>query len=146
MSIAYVDTSALVAIAFEEPGGSQAGERLEGFSRLLSSNLLEAELRRGVFARERQKFDAEVLSSIEWILPRSAPGYRAGASAGDGLPAGCGSVAHRHGALHRAKSRGDWFYYPSTVRNGEVACSSRVSGRDRLADCRFRLGLGRQQS
>ena len=59
MSIAYVDTSALVAIAFEEPGGSQAGERLEGFSRLLSSNLLEAELR-AAFARERQKFDAEV--------------------------------------------------------------------------------------
>ena len=67
MSIAYVDTSALVAIAFKEPGGSQAGERLEGFSRLLS-NLLEAELR-AAFARERQKFDAEVLSSIEWILP-----------------------------------------------------------------------------
>ena len=68
MSIAYVDTSALVAIAFEEPGGSQAGARLEGFSRLLSSNLLEAELR-AAFARERQEFDAEVLSSIEWILP-----------------------------------------------------------------------------
>ena len=67
MSIAYVDTSALVAIAFKEPGGSQAGERLEGFSRLLSSNLLEAELR-AAFARERQEFDAEVLSSIE-ILP-----------------------------------------------------------------------------
>ena len=68
MSIAYVDTSTLVAIAFEEPGASQAGERLESFSRLLSSNLLEAELR-AAFARERLEFDAEVLSRIEWILP-----------------------------------------------------------------------------
>lgn len=67
MSIAY-DTSTLVAIAFEEPGGTQAGERLEGFSRLLSSNLLEAELR-AAFARERLAFDAEALSRIEWILP-----------------------------------------------------------------------------
>ena len=68
MSIAYVDTSSLVAIAFEEPGASHAGEHLEGFSRLLSSNLLEAELR-AAFARERLDFDAEVLSRIEWILP-----------------------------------------------------------------------------
>ena len=68
MSIAYVDTSSLVAIAFEEPGGSHAGERLEGFSRLLSSNLLEAELR-AAFARERLDFNVEVLSRIEWILP-----------------------------------------------------------------------------
>ena len=43
VSIAYVDPSTLVAIAFEEPGASQAGERLE--------------------------FDAEVFSRIEWILP-----------------------------------------------------------------------------
>ena len=68
MSIAYVDTSSLVAIAFEEPGASHAGERLEGFSRLLSSNLLEAELR-AAFARERLDFDAQMLSRIEWILP-----------------------------------------------------------------------------
>ena len=68
MSFAYVDTSTLVAIAFEEPGGFQAGERLDGFSRLLSSNLLEAELR-AAFARERQQFDTQVLSRIEWILP-----------------------------------------------------------------------------
>lgn len=58
MSIVYVDTSALVAIAFDEPEGAQTSERLEGFSRLLSSNLLEAELR-AAFAREQQEFDAE---------------------------------------------------------------------------------------
>ena len=68
MSIAYVDTSALVAIAFDEPCGEETGERLDGFSRLLSSNLLEAELR-AAFAREQQEFEVDVLSRIDWILP-----------------------------------------------------------------------------
>ena len=68
MSIAYVDTSALVAIAFDEPCGNETGARLDGCSRLLSSNLLEAELR-AAFAREQQEFDADVLSMIDWILP-----------------------------------------------------------------------------
>ena len=68
MSITYVDTSALVAIAFGEPDGNQARERLDDFSRLLSANLLDAELR-AAFARERLEFDAEVLSRIEWVLP-----------------------------------------------------------------------------
>ena len=68
MSIAYVDTSVLVAIAFDEPGGDQARERLDDFSRLLSANLLDAELR-AAFARERLEFDAAVLSRIEWVLP-----------------------------------------------------------------------------
>ena len=68
MSIAYVDTSALVAIAFDEPRGEETGARLDGFSRLLSSNLLEAELR-AAFAREQQEFEVDVLSRIDWILP-----------------------------------------------------------------------------
>ena len=67
MSVAYVDTSALVAIAFDEPRGGETGERLDGYSRLLSSNLLEAELR-AAFAREQQEFDADVVSRIDWIL------------------------------------------------------------------------------
>jgi predicted nucleic acid-binding protein len=68
VSIAYVDTSVLVAIAFDEPDGDQARERLDDFSRLLSANLLDAELR-AAFARERLEFDAAVLSRIEWVLP-----------------------------------------------------------------------------
>ena len=50
------------------PHGKDIRERLKGFSRLLSSNLLEAELR-AAFAREQQEFDGEVLSGIDWILP-----------------------------------------------------------------------------
>ena len=45
MKLAYVDTSCLVAIAFDEPGAGEVARRLARFDRLLSSNLLEAELR-----------------------------------------------------------------------------------------------------
>ncbi len=69
MSIAYVDTSALIAVAFGDPYGSEDLEvRLADFSRLLSSNLLEAEFR-AAFAREEQRFDASLISGIDWILP-----------------------------------------------------------------------------
>ena len=68
MSVAYVDTSALVAVAFDERGGSAIAERLDKCSRLLASNLLEAELR-AVFARERLDFAASLVAGIEWVLP-----------------------------------------------------------------------------
>ena len=68
MSIAYVDTSALVAIAFDEGGAAACARRLDSFSRLVSSNLLEAELR-AVFARERRRFTSGLVSGIEWVLP-----------------------------------------------------------------------------
>ena len=42
MSVANVDTSALVAIAFNERGAAALARRLDAFSRLLSSNLLDA--------------------------------------------------------------------------------------------------------
>ncbi len=66
--VAYVDTSCLVAIAFGERGGSALTRRLGQFEELVSSNLLEAELRAS-FAREKVSTDAELLSEISWILP-----------------------------------------------------------------------------
>ena len=45
MSIAYVDTSVSTAIAFDEQGAAAHTHRLDDFARLISSNLLEAELR-----------------------------------------------------------------------------------------------------
>ncbi|MCY4487426.1 MAG: type II toxin-antitoxin system VapC family toxin [Deltaproteobacteria bacterium] len=68
MTVAYVDTSALVAVAFDERGGATCARRLDSFLRLVSSNLLEAELR-AVFARERRRFASDLVSDIEWILP-----------------------------------------------------------------------------
>ena len=68
MSVAYVDTSALVAIAFNERGAAVLARRLDAFSRLLSSNLLEAELR-AAFTREGHHFAPSLVSGIEWVLP-----------------------------------------------------------------------------
>ena len=68
MSIAYVDTSVLTAVAFDEPGAPEYARRLDDFTRLISSNLLEAELR-AAFARENLLFWENAVAGIEWILP-----------------------------------------------------------------------------
>lgn len=68
MSVAYIDTSCLVSIAFGERGAKALARRLESFDDLLSSNLLEAELR-SAFHRERVDFEADLLSWVGWVLP-----------------------------------------------------------------------------
>ncbi len=69
MTVAYVDSSCLVAIAFGEPGAGRVAARLLGFERRLSSNLLEAELR-SALARERvADRGAALLSWITWVYP-----------------------------------------------------------------------------
>ena len=67
-TIAYVDTSAIGAIAFTEPDAADIALRLASYSVLLSAELLEAELR-AACARERQSFNPGLLSRVEWILP-----------------------------------------------------------------------------
>ena len=68
MKVAYVDTSCLVAIAFGERGARALARRLEGFDELISSNLLEAELR-AAFSREGVEQDEALLTWITWVLP-----------------------------------------------------------------------------
>lgn len=68
MNLAYVDSSALVAVAFGERGASALARRLEKFDELVSSNLLEAELR-AAFAREGARGADDLLSWITWVLP-----------------------------------------------------------------------------
>ena len=68
MKAGYIDTSALVAIAFGEKGGSALAHRLEDFDEILSSNLLEAEFR-SALARERVSGGDHILSWITWVLP-----------------------------------------------------------------------------
>ena len=65
---AYVDTSALLTVAFEEPAAAAITERLAQFPRLVASNLLEAEMR-AAFARLGLEFDDGLLSDIEWVFP-----------------------------------------------------------------------------
>ena len=68
MSAVYVDTSVLVGIAFGEPVGERFELALNRFDRMLSSSLLEAEIR-AVFRREDEDFEDDVIAGIEWVLP-----------------------------------------------------------------------------
>ena len=68
MKAAYVDTSAIVAVAFDEPDSLAVSRTLKGFTRLVSSNLLEAELW-ATFAREGVPRERRLLSGIDWIHP-----------------------------------------------------------------------------
>jgi predicted nucleic acid-binding protein len=93
LKAAYVDTSCLVAIAFGEAEGRGVADRLQDFERLVSSNLLEAELRAALLREggpERPKKHTEkhtgkieeslsgLLSLITWIHPyrRLTPEFR----------------------------------------------------------------------
>lgn len=68
MSVAYVDTSCLLAVAFGEPGSKALARRLVGYTELVSSNLLEAELR-SALAREGVEGGDELLDAVTWIFP-----------------------------------------------------------------------------
>lgn len=69
--VAYVDTSAILAVALNESGARAMSARLERHDRLLSSNLLEAELR-AAFTREDVEYRPEVTAPISWIVPDRA--------------------------------------------------------------------------
>ena len=65
---AYADTSALLAVALEEPTAAAIAQRLAQFPRLVASNLLEAEMR-AAFRRLGLEFNDGLLSDIEWVVP-----------------------------------------------------------------------------
>jgi predicted nucleic acid-binding protein len=69
MSVAYVDTSCLVAIAFDESGATKTAARLRSFDRLFSSNLLEAELRSALKRESVEEHPLHLLSWLTWIHP-----------------------------------------------------------------------------
>ena len=67
MSVAYVDTSVMIAIAFGEDGADDLARRLNGYSRVVSSTLLEAELR-AACTMEGRPVPTDLLDRIGWIL------------------------------------------------------------------------------
>ncbi len=72
-SMAYVDTSAILSIVFEEPDWELTAHRLAEFPVLLSSNLLEAEMR-SAYEREGMAFDPGSVSRIGWVNPTRSLG------------------------------------------------------------------------
>ena len=73
VSRAYVDSSVIVAIVLNEVGSNDHARRLGDFSQLLSSNLLEAEVR-AALAREGRQFEDRFISGIEWVFPHRSLG------------------------------------------------------------------------
>ena len=63
---AYVDASALLAVALREPTAASVIQRLAAFRHLASANLLEAEMR-SAFAREGMDLAGGLPYPIEWV-------------------------------------------------------------------------------
>lgn len=68
MSVAYLDTSCLLAVAFCEEGWETLVQRLSDFDALVCSNLLEAEYR-SALEREQVTGGLELLDRLTWVLP-----------------------------------------------------------------------------
>ena len=65
---AYVDTSAVLAIEFDEVNAPYAIERIDRASKLVSSNLMEAELR-SAMRRQGIELDPKIISDVGWVHP-----------------------------------------------------------------------------
>lgn len=121
MSAAYVDTSALVAVAFGERGAAALASRLGTFPRLLSSNLLEAEIR-AACSRERVVVSERLLANLEWVLPDRPLGLEITAVLAAGYLRGA-DLWHVAAALYVAPAPGDLTFITRDRRQRTVAAA-----------------------
>ena len=63
---AYIDSSAILAVAFGEDGYRDVLRRIGEVSDLIASNLVEAEIL-SALARERKPFDDSLTANLTWI-------------------------------------------------------------------------------
>jgi predicted nucleic acid-binding protein len=68
MRVAYVDTSCLVAVAFDEPGAEDWADRLSQYDALVTANLTEADFRAALHREEVEGADG-FLHALSWLLP-----------------------------------------------------------------------------
>ena len=70
MKVAYVDSSAVVGLLFEEPGHEQIADAVAGFERVFSANLLDAEVRAAAMRESvAEEPGMRFLDRIDWVLP-----------------------------------------------------------------------------
>ena len=119
MSVAYVDTSAVVAIVFGERGGAALARRLADFDELVASNLLEAELL-AAFAREDLPFEPAAVAGITWVMPDRPLGRECRAALDAGYLRGA-DLWHVACALYLAPDARDLAFVTSDGRQAEVA-------------------------
>lgn len=119
MSVAYVDTSALIAVAFDESGGAAIVNRLEKISHLLSSNLLEAELR-SACSREGASFSPNLLSNLKWVLPDRSLAPEIATVLETGYLRGA-DLWHVAAALYVAREPGEMWFVTLDMRQRAIA-------------------------
>lgn len=115
----YADTSALVALAFDEPGSGKVAGVLEECEAVFASNLLEAELR-ATLVREDVATLPSFVDAVTWVLPPRpltdeisrvlSAGYVRGADAW-----------HLATALYLVEAPGDLDFLTLDARQREVA-------------------------
>lgn len=69
MKIGYIDTSVLVAMAFDDAGGAFIARSVKGFDRLYSSNLLEAEFLSAAKKENRLNDATAFIKPIRFVYP-----------------------------------------------------------------------------
>jgi len=120
VTFAYVDTSCLVAVAFDEPGARKLAARLRRFDRLFSSNLLEAELRSALVREGADGHIEDLLSWLTWVYPNRplTPEYARITTAGYLRGA---DLWHLANALFLAPDQTDLSFLTLDGRQGAVA-------------------------
>ena len=121
VSDAYLDSSVIVAIALNEPGSGDLTIRLDGFSRLISANLLEAELY-STLSREGVELNDNLVSGVRWIHPNRslrdemalalAAGYLRGAD-----------LWHMAVTLYAARKTDELTFFTLDIRQRNVAAT-----------------------
>jgi PIN domain len=69
MKTAYVDTSCVVALALGERNAAKLTRTLQSYDNLISSNLLEAELRSALKRENIEASPDDLLAGISWVHP-----------------------------------------------------------------------------
>ncbi|MCY3599008.1 MAG: PIN domain-containing protein [Gemmatimonadetes bacterium] len=121
MRAAYVDTSAIIAIAFDEEGSDGIARRIDGFDYVTSSNLLEAELR-SACTREGRPVPESVVSAFRWVQPNRALSTELRSVLRAGYLRGA-DLWHVACALYMARESEDVTFITLDQRQAEVAAS-----------------------
>ena len=119
MAFAYVDSSAIVAIAFGEHSADDTAHRLREQEDLRSSNLLEAEVR-AAHIRTGTTFDPESLARIRWITPDRGLSSEISIAARAGYLRGA-DLWHLATALYLTPDPGEVTFITLDERQREVA-------------------------
>lgn len=120
MKAAYVDTSCLVAVAFDEPQTRDLSGRVASFDELFASNPLEAELR-STLAREEVEYDRDALAAgITWVLPDRPLSPEIGRVLAAGYARGA-DLWHLATALYLAEAPGDLAFLSLDRRQADLA-------------------------